>query len=157
MAETSLQHDDCASACLLATTFVVAAALNYPWELAQAVLYAEGADFRAMWWHCFVASLGDGVLVLLILAAGWLRWRNAGWFRQPGAGHYALMLGAGLLAGMAVEWVAVHILERWSYTPRMPLLPLLQIGIVPLAQMLLLPPLIFRVVAVWRKPSPRSH
>lgn len=136
---------------MAAVTFIVAAAFNYPWELAQSTLYAEGTHFRAMWWHCFVASLGDGVLVLLIFAAGGLLWRGADWFEQPSAGRYAFMLAAGLLVGSALEWVAVHILERWSYTPRMPIISVLDIGAVPIAQMLLLPPVIFRVVAALRK------
>lgn len=78
----------------LATIFVVAVLFNYPWELAQSPLYVGMESFSAVWWHCFVSSLGDGVLVLLIFAAGW---------------------------------------------------------VVPLIQMLVLPPLIFRVVAARRQ------
>lgn len=50
--------------------FVVAVALNYVWELAQSPLYRGMGDFSRMLWHCFVASLGDGALILLIFAAG---------------------------------------------------------------------------------------
>jgi hypothetical protein len=35
------------------------------------------------------------------------------------------------------------------YTAQMPLVPGLAIGVVPVAQMLVLPPLLFRLVAVW--------
>lgn len=131
-------------------TFIVAIVFNYPWELAQSHLYVEGANIRAMWWHCLVASLGDGFLVLLIFAAGWLTWRKADWFAQPGARRYGLMLAAGLILGAAVEWVALHLLQRWSYAADMPRVPGLDIGIVPLVQMLALPPVVFRVVAAWR-------
>lgn len=48
--------------------FVIAVAVNYVWELAQAPLY--GPMEGAIWWHCFVASIGDGVIVLLIFAIG---------------------------------------------------------------------------------------
>jgi hypothetical protein len=41
--------------------------------------------------------------------------------------------------------VAVHILNRWEYTPNMPKLPGLDIRLVPIAQMLVLPPLIFGI------------
>jgi hypothetical protein len=54
------------------TIFVVAVLINYPWELTQAPLYAGMESLRAMWWYCFVASLGDGLLVLGILVAGWI-------------------------------------------------------------------------------------
>ena len=132
---------------MLSILFAVAVMLNYPWELAQAPLFAGGNDFRAMWWHCFVASLGDGVLVLLIYAVGWLAWRRQNWFERPGARGYALMLGSGLTIAIAVEWIAVHVLQRWTYLPAMPQLPVIDIGIVPIVQMLVLPPLIFRIVA----------
>jgi hypothetical protein len=110
-------------------------------------------DFRRVLWHCFVASLGDGLLVLLIFGAGWavLRWRD--WFVRPGVRGYALMLAAGLVIAVTVEWVAVRIAGSWVYSARMPVVPLLGVGIMPVAQMLLLPPLIFHIVArraAWR-------
>jgi len=59
------------------------------------------------------------------------------------------MVTMGLVIGVAVEWIAVHVLGRWMYTARMPLVPGLAIGVVPVVQMLVLPPLIFRLVALW--------
>ena len=50
--------------------FVVAVLGNYPWELAQAPLYRGMESVRTAWWHCFVASLGDGLMVLGIVASG---------------------------------------------------------------------------------------
>jgi len=43
----------------------------------------------------------------------------------------------------------MHVLQRWAYTARMPRVPGLDVGLVPVAQMLILPPLIFRLVAGW--------
>ena len=57
--------------------FIVAVLLNYLWELAQAPLYVGLEDYNAgVLWHCCVASLGDGIVVLLIVAAGCLRCDN---------------------------------------------------------------------------------
>lgn len=134
---------------VLVAIFVVAVLFNYPWELAQSPLYVGMEGFRAIWWHCFVASLGDGLLVLLIFSAGWGTLRRHDWFGQPGVRGYIVMLAIGLAIGVSVEWVAVHIAGRWAYTAQMPLMPGLGVGIVPVAQMLVLPPLIFRVVTVW--------
>jgi hypothetical protein len=134
---------------MLATVFVVAVLFNYPWELAQAPLYVGMNSFRATWWHCFRASLGDGLLVFIIFAAGWaVLWRRD-WFVHPGVRGYLVMLAIGLTIGVSVEWGAVHLLGRWAYTAQMPLLPGLGVGIAPLLQMLVLPPLIFRVATVW--------
>jgi hypothetical protein len=132
----------------LAAIFAAAVIFNYPWELAQSQLYAGMGDFSRMLWHCFASSLGDGLFVMLIFGAGWALFRRSDWFVSPGRRGYLLMLAAGLLIGVTVEWTAVHIVGRWSYTPRMPVIPVLDIGLAPVAQMFVLPPLIFRAVAV---------
>jgi hypothetical protein len=133
----------------VAAIFVVAVLSNYPWELAQAPLYAGMESFRAMWWHCFVASLGDGLLILGIFAVGWIVSGRHTWFVHPGVQGYGVMLTTGLVIGITIEWIAVYLLGRWVYTAQMPLVPGLAIGAVPVAQMLVLPPLLFRLVAVW--------
>lgn len=134
---------------MLIMIFVTSVLFNYLWELVQSPLYTGLGSFHTMWWHCFVASLGDGLLTLLIVAAGWMTLRRAHWFLHPGVRGYVLMLMVGLLIGVSVEWGAVHMAGRWIYTAYMPLVPGLGVGLIPVAQMLLLPPLVFRVVAVW--------
>jgi hypothetical protein len=136
-----------------AIIFAVAVAFNYVWELAQAPLYAGMNDFRQMLWHCIVPSLGDGVLVLLIFALGWIVLRRRDWFVRPGGRGYGLMLSAGLVIAICIELVTVYALGRWEYTTQMPILPGLGVGLAPIAQMLVLPPVIFRVVAAWCAPS----
>ena len=128
--------------------FVVAVLGNYPWELAQAPLYVGMESFRAAWWHCFVASLGDGLMVLGIVASGGVILRRPAWFLCPGVQGAIVMLLVGLVLGVTVEWLAVHVLHRWAYTARMPRMPGLDVGLVPVAQMLVLPPLIFCLVRV---------
>lgn len=135
----------------LTTLFIVAVLLNYLWELAQAPLYVAIEHYTAaVFWHCFVASLGDGIMVMIICAVGWVTFHRWDWFHSPGITGYLLMLTAGLILAILVEWVAVYSLERWKYTEIMPTLPGLDIGLVPIAQMLVLPPLIFRTAALLR-------
>lgn len=134
---------------MLVAIFTVAVAFNYVWELAQAPLYAGMENFRRMLWHCFVPSLGDGVLVLLIYGLGWVVLNRRDWFVRPGRRGCALMLIGGLLIAISVELVAVSAFGRWKYTTRMPIFPGLRVGLLPIAQMLVLPPIIFRIVAVW--------
>jgi hypothetical protein len=147
-------REQCSTWWMLMAVFVTAVAFNYLWELAQAPLYAGMGDFSRMLWHCFVPSLGDGLIVLLIFALGWAVLHRRDWFVRPGVYEYALMLIAWLVIAISVELAAVHTLGRWKYTTQMPLLPGLGIGLAPVAQMLLLPPIIFRVVAIWCDPSP---
>jgi hypothetical protein len=86
-----------------AVIFVVAVLGNYPWELAQAPLYVGMESFRTIWWHCFVASLGDGLLMLGIFATGWVILRRQTWFVHPGVPGYGVMVMTGLVIGAVLE------------------------------------------------------
>ena len=130
-----------------AALFVVSVVLNYFWEIAQGFLFVGMDSWENIWWHCFVASLGDGLMVWVIHAAGWSIFRRTDWFMSPRWKGYGVMLTTGLIMAVAVEWLAVHVLQRWTYTADMPVLPGVNIGIAPLLQMLMLPPLIFYIVA----------
>ena len=125
--------------------FGVATIVNYAWELAQTPLYA-GVAFPAAIWHCFVASLGDGLLVLFIFAAVASVLGTLDWYLYPNAGGYLAMAAAGLAVGFVVEWWGLHLARRWHYSELMPLIPGTGIGAVPVLQMLLLPPMIFRLL-----------
>ncbi len=133
----------------LTAVFVVAVAVNFVWEVAQLPLYAGSASLWDSAVHCFVPSLGDGIILLLIFLIGWLVFRRQDWADQPGLRGYALMLACGLVIAIVIEMVAVHVLGRWDYSAAMPLMPYLDVGLVPLAQMLVLPPLIFKLTAWW--------
>ena len=126
--------------------FTLAVMINYAWELAQTPLYA-GVSFPGALWHCFVASLGDGFLVLFIFAAVAGAVRSLDWFRQVGATSLVAMIAAGLAVGFAVEWWGLHIAKRWQYSELMPLIPWTGVGAAPILQMLLLPPVIFWTAA----------
>ena len=129
--------------------FVISVLLNFLWELAQMPLYVEDGNVLEFAVHCIVPSLGDGIIVLIIFGVGWKLLRRADWFFRPGASAYAVMLATGLVISVLIEWVAVYGLGRWSYTTRMPIVPLLNVGLSPILQMLLLPPVIFKAAAWW--------
>jgi hypothetical protein len=127
--------------------YAVAVTVNYPWELAQAPLFTAESHGTGILLHCFVASLGDGILVLALFALGWLVFRRQDWFARPGLRGYALLVTSGAAVALIVEWIALHLLRRWTYTDAMPRLPGLDIGILPILQMVLLPPVVFRISA----------
>lgn len=130
-----------------ATVFLTSVPLHYLWEVAQMPLYVESGSWLQFALHCIVPSLGDGLIMLMILCTGILVFRSGDWFIQPGPAGYAVMLIAGLLISVIVEWGAVYVLGRWRYTASMPLLPGLGIGLSPVLQMLFLPPIAFRLTA----------
>ena len=130
----------------IALIYVVAVVLNFGWEMAQGFLYSEMTYIKGLWLHCFFASLGDGILVVIIYLIGWGTFRRSDWFFQRSGPCLALTISLGLIIGILVEWLGVHMLDRWSYTDQMPLVPVLEIGVAPILQMLLLPPIIFAIV-----------
>jgi hypothetical protein len=134
-----------------ASIFIVAVALNYVWEVAQSPLFAGANQWENLWWHCFVASLGDGVILWIIYGIGWTVFKRADWFINPGVSGYGVMLTSGLIVAIAIEWVAVHRLQRWEYGSSMPVVPGVDIALVPILQMLILPPMIFYIAAIWIK------
>jgi hypothetical protein len=112
-------------------------AANYAWEMLQMPLY-EGFEHGAGWRECFVAALGDvAILAVLYLAMAALT-RSWLWFQRLGPGRAALLAAAGALAAILVELQALAA-GRWSYAPAMPRLPVLNVGWVPVLQMVLIP------------------
>lgn len=98
---------------------------------------------------CLTCSLGNGLLVLVVLGAGRLVFGTLEWFVRPRTRGYLLMLGVGAALALTVELAALTA-GRWQYEPAMPLLPVARVGLFPVLQMLLLPVIIFRVVAAVR-------
>ena len=133
----------------LSALFVISVLLNFPWEVAQMPLYVENGSWLEFALHCIIPSLGDGLIVMLIFCVGWAVRGRSDWADQPGWATYALMLTTGLSVAVIVEWVGFYGLNRWSYTANMPLLPGLGIGVAPVLQMLILPPVIFKMTGWW--------
>ena len=121
------------------TVFLISVALNFVWEMAQAPLYAlMGTSWQATW-RCFRASLGDGVLVLLVWMAGAMMFRSSAWFEGSSKARLAFASTVGLGLSVLVEVWGLQT-QRWSYGSRMPLVPGTVIGLVPLVRWPLLCP-----------------
>jgi len=41
------------------------------------------------------------------------------------------MLASGLAPDVVVEWAAIHVAERWAYAPRMHVIPVFNIDLLP--------------------------
>lgn len=125
---------------------VFALLLNFPWEFLQVPLFEGMAD--APHWDaikaCARASLGD---VLIMLAAYWVVSAAAAsrhWHIAPRRGHLALLVASGLVITVVIEWLALRgqWLGGWAYAAAMPIVPGLGVGLSPLMQWIVLPPLV---------------
>lgn len=116
--------------------------LNLAWEYLQMPLYLGGIKglFPLGPALGFLASMGDVVMGLLLFVI--VRTRiGRGLFAANG---YLTIILLGIMLAAAVESYALHI-HLWKYSPLMPLLPWLGIGLSPLLQMELTPPLAMSV------------
>ncbi len=131
----------------MARLWTAAVAVNFAWEMAQMRLYASTGSWLQDSVGCLTASLGDGGMILMIWAAGAVVFRRLDWFRRPSVSGYAVMLTMGVILAVAFETAALGS-ERWAYGPSMPRLPMMaRLGLLPILQMVILPPIIFRVVS----------
>lgn len=140
----------------LVALFVAAVPLNYLWEIAQSSLYLPASRLQDMWWHCFKASLGDGLLVAMIYGTCAILFREPDWYVRIRVSHCSTMLATGLVVGVLVEWAALRT-HRWTYAATMPLVPGLQIGLVPVAQMMVLPLVVFLIARTWTERRRIGH
>lgn len=136
--------DKATTAWLIVTIYVVAFLLHFVWEMWQIPFYAEMTD--ANHWQalklCTQATLGDGVIALLafflavLISRGYLFWQR----RNPLIA-WSVYLSSGLLITVALEHIATNVLNRWQYSELTPIVPYLNVGLMPMLQWLVLPPL----------------
>lgn len=125
---------------------VFAIFLNYPWEFLQVPLFDQMPD--APHWEaiktCSRATVGDALIMLIAYWSVAVFCRNRRWFVNPRAAQVVLFSLVGVLITVAIERMALSGLWMggWSYAPEMPIMPVIGIGLTPLLQWVVLPPLV---------------
>ena len=118
--------------------------LNYPWEMLQAPLF-EGMSEGAHWEQvkvCTLAALADAVISLVSFWTAALVATSRAWLLKPRLAPWLAYMAVGLgLTGVG-ERLAGGPLGLWEYSAAMPLMPGVGVGISPLLQWLILPPLV---------------
>lgn len=132
----------------IAALTVIAFLVHVVWENAQAPLYAGYQSLSQHFSICFIGTLGDVFITLLVLAFFWLLKRNV---PRTGADFLALAI-IGFVIAVGIEQNAL-LLGTWQYAPTMPLIPYLQVGFTPILQMTLLLPFSFYVAKLFYKKS----
>lgn len=125
----------------LPTLSLIAFGLNWLWEMSQMPAYAEmaGRSWQETALACTVAALGDVGLTLAVCGLGALAAGRLGWAME---GSWNVCAAAALLGGacgVAFEWQALAF-GHWTYDARMPVVPVLGVGLWPFLQLALLTP-----------------
>jgi hypothetical protein len=120
--------------------------LNLLWEFVQLPFYAfpvEVGPLGILWavLHC---TAGDGGIALASFVAAAVTTRRLRWPVESPRLGLGVAMCFGFLWTVQSEWLNVYIRERWAYDTSMPLIA--GIGVMPLLQWLLLPPLVFLLV-----------
>ena len=125
--------------------------LNYPWEFIQAPLFEgmaerpHGAAVKA----CTQAALGDSVIMLVAYWGVAALGRGRAWIAAPGWREVLLFSSIGVAITVVIEWLVLTggWLSGWTYSSLMPIIPGLGVGLVPVLQWVVLPPLVAALVA----------
>lgn len=124
--------------------------LNYPWEFIQAPLFAGMAE--AAHWEavkvCTRAALGDAVIMLVAYWGVAVARSSRAWVVAPGWRDVVLLSSIGVGITIVIERLALHgwWLAGWRYSAAMPVIPGLDVGLAPVLQWVVLPPLLVALV-----------
>ena len=130
-----------------ANVAIFALLLNFPWELLQSPLYRSMLD--APHWkavqRCTLATLGDVIIMVLAYECVALAVHTQRWFERPTLGRLSGFVALGILMTIVMERLAlVDQTLGWQYADAMPIIPLIGVGLAPVMQWIVLPPL-----AIW--------
>ena len=116
--------------------------LNLAWELIQIPLYKNSVYDIDHIAFCALASLADVLMVLLLYFGFSVIFKNPFWMQDLKLKRLLLLVvigGAG-----AVLFEMRHLSSgSWEYNDSMPLIPIVNVGISPVLQFMILPLLIF--------------
>jgi hypothetical protein len=116
--------------------FVLAFLLNIVWEVGQGSFYSSYRDIplalRLMF--CSLAAIMDAVFITGTYYTGRFILHDPRWIYYLRASGYIVILLVGAIAAVISERIALA-LGWWGYTPSMPQLSFLEVGLLPVAQL----------------------
>lgn len=126
---------------ILSLLFLFSFILNVVWELLHGIyLYNIPPTFYLIFFtYC---AFKDALLILLVYGLVAVFWKDAYWIKQMSRNQTALFIALGIILAAAMEYNAVFIMKKWSYSALMP--TLFGIGLSPLLQLSLT-----GIFAVW--------
>ncbi len=121
--------------------------LNFVWEVLQTPFFVDiSTEVTTIIWYRFHCTLGD---VMISLAGFWfvaLILRSRNWFLNPTKKKLLLFVAFGVSYTIFSEIKNVSLNKLWDYSDFMPVIPDIDVGIIPLIQWIILPPLLVYIV-----------
>ncbi len=124
--------------------------LHFPWEIAQSPLFVEmnAAPFWGGLLGCTSAAFGDA---LISLVSYWVAAACSGrhWLEKPRLLPFTIYMTVGVGITVVIESLATRgqWFAGWTYGPAMPVIPGLGVGLVPMLQWFVLPPIVLALAS----------
>ncbi|HZR03102.1 MAG TPA: hypothetical protein VFA81_08020 [Burkholderiales bacterium] len=118
--------------------------LNMIWEFWQTPFFAglAAAQHSQAVIMCTRAAVGDAMISLVAFCAVSVCAKMRRWYVNPVRWQTLMFVGIGLVLTIVLETLATHVLDRWHYAEAMPIMPAIGVGLLPILQWLVLPPLV---------------
>ena len=117
---------------------IIAFLLNFAWEMLQMPLY-EGMKFNIQSVvFCGLASIIDVLMVLLLFYFFALIYRESFWFQKYTTQRIAILVLVSGIGAILLESVNVSF-GSWNYSKYMPIIPVVNVGLTPVLQFMVLP------------------
>lgn len=115
--------------------------LHFFWELIQMPLFSgfKEAYYYAVILHCLQATGGDVVISLLAVFVASMVTRSLEWTVGTNRAGVFIFFLTGLVITIIFELLATGPLDRWVYGTNMPNIPIINVGISPVAQWIVIP------------------
>ena len=119
--------------------FFIAFALNLAWEMVQMRAFAGMSRISlpsiAI---CSAAAIGDSTYILLLYWVGYMITADTAWISRITPIRLWAILAVGFVVAVTMERIAL-LASLWQYARSMPLIPVIQVGLWPVLQLMTLP------------------
>ncbi|HXI00018.1 MAG TPA: hypothetical protein VNI52_07095 [Sphingobacteriaceae bacterium] len=128
-------------------TFIVvilAFLLNFTWEVLQMPLYKAGSYNIESIAFCALASIADSIMVLLLYYSFAVIYKDPIWVQGLTVQRIAPLILVGGIGAILAE-IGYTSKGNWAYADTMPIIPVVNAGLSPVLQFMILPVLIYRM------------
>lgn len=124
------------------TTTVLGFVLNFTWEIIQMPLYNSSSfDINHMAF-CALGSVADAVMILFLYFGFAFIFKNPLWIQHLKWQRILIVILTGGI-GAALSEIRHLSLGNWAYSDSMPNIPVINIGLSPVLQFMILPLIIY--------------
>ncbi len=127
------------------SSFLIAATLSFGWEMAQMFAYTHRTQVSITLLFCSLAAMGDGVYTALLYWVGKAASADERWIFKLTVNRALVIMLWGFVTAVVIERLGIY-MGLWTYAGPMPVLPVLNVGILPVLQLMLLPLIVFGIM-----------